>query len=65
MENKNDMVRLKACYCNIGKVWTLKTLCGWREEEDIFVPTLNIRGTDYPLLLLVEWVKENKYNIQP
>lgn len=26
MENKNDMVRLIALYCNIGKVWTLKTV---------------------------------------
>ena len=26
MENKNDMVRLIALYCNIRKVWTLKTV---------------------------------------
>ncbi|KFW64786.1 Kinesin-associated protein 3, partial [Pygoscelis adeliae] len=32
MENKNDMVRLIACYCNIGRVWTLKTLCGLRNK---------------------------------
>lgn len=37
MENKNDMVRLTALYCNVGKVWTLKTLCGWREEDDFSV----------------------------
>lgn len=48
MENKNDMVRLIA-FCNIGKVWTLKTLCGWREEGDISIPTLSIRSTDYPI----------------
>lgn len=35
MENKNDMVRLVALYCNAGKVGVLKTLCGWREERDI------------------------------
>lgn len=35
MENKNDMVRLVAFYCNAEKVGVLKTLCGWREERDI------------------------------
>jgi len=67
MENKNDMVRLIALYGNTGKVWIMKTLCGWREEGDISVPTLNICRTDDPLLLLVKCkhVEENKYNIQP
>lgn len=52
MENKNDMVRLAALYCNIGKVWTLKTFCGWREEGDTSVPTLSFHSTDCLLLLV-------------
>lgn len=39
MENKNDMVRLTALYCSVGKVWTLKTLRGWREEGGFSVPS--------------------------
>lgn len=63
MENKNDMVRLVALYCNAGKVGVLKILCSWREEGNISVFTLSISSADYPILLQVKCVEE-KHSIQ-
>lgn len=51
IENKNDMVRLVALYCNAREVGVLKTLCGLREEGNASSFTLSISSTDYPVLL--------------